>query len=53
MGQMGEPLLHAYRIPYRIADDKRTLKRMIRDAHSATRRYGTPTALLLTGEVLW
>jgi sulfopyruvate decarboxylase subunit alpha len=53
MGLVGEPLLNALRIPYRIADEKRTLKRMIRDAHGATRRYDTPTVLLLTGEVLW
>jgi sulfopyruvate decarboxylase subunit alpha len=53
MGLVGEPLLNALRIPYRIADEKRTLKRMVRDAHSASRRYDTPTVLLLTGEVLW
>jgi sulfopyruvate decarboxylase subunit alpha len=53
MGLVGEPLLNALRLPYRIADEKRTLKKMIRDAHTASRRYDTPTVLLLTGEALW
>ncbi|HSE88877.1 MAG TPA: hypothetical protein VLJ79_21850 [Candidatus Binatia bacterium] len=51
--QLGEPLLNALRIPYRIIAKKDDLRRQIHDAHFACREYGTPVVLLLTGEVLW
>jgi sulfopyruvate decarboxylase subunit alpha len=51
--QIGEPLLNALRIPYRVIDKKTDLERRIVDAHSACQGYGTPLVLLLTGEVLW
>lgn len=51
--QIGEPLLQALRVPYRLADQKSTLKRKLQDAHFACREFGTPLVLLLTGEVLW
>jgi sulfopyruvate decarboxylase subunit alpha len=51
--QLGEPLLNALRIPYRIIAKKDDLQRQIHDAHFACREYGTPVVLLLTGEVLW
>ncbi|HWP60781.1 MAG TPA: thiamine pyrophosphate-binding protein [Candidatus Acidoferrales bacterium] len=51
--QVGEPLLKALRIPYRVLDRKSDLDRQIKDAHSACREYGTPVVLLLTGDVLW
>jgi sulfopyruvate decarboxylase subunit alpha len=51
--QVGEPLLKALRIPYRVIEKKSDLQRQIRDAHSACREYGTPVVLLLTGDVLW
>jgi sulfopyruvate decarboxylase subunit alpha len=51
--QLGEPLLDALRIPYRIVRKKTELEREIRDAHLACQGYGTPLVLLLSGEVLW
>jgi sulfopyruvate decarboxylase subunit alpha len=51
--QVGEPILSALRVPYRIADQRSRLKRMVRDAHYSSRQYDTPVVLLLTGEVLW
>ena len=51
--QLGEPMLNALRIPYRIIANKGDLQRQIRDAHFACREYSTPLVLLLTGEVLW
>jgi sulfopyruvate decarboxylase TPP-binding subunit len=51
--QVGEPLLQALRIPYRFADHKPTLKRMVRDTYCATLQFDSPAVLLLTGEVLW
>ena len=51
--QVGEPLLQALRIPYRVIEKTSDLSRQIRDAHSACREYGTPVVLLLTGDVLW
>jgi len=51
--QLGEPLLNALRVPYRIVAKKDDLQRQLRDAHFACREYGTPLVLLLTGEVLW
>jgi sulfopyruvate decarboxylase TPP-binding subunit len=51
--QVGEPLLNALRIPYRVIGQKSALKRAIQDAHLSCREYGTPIVLLLTGEVLW
>jgi sulfopyruvate decarboxylase subunit alpha len=51
--QLGEPLLDALRIPYRIVRKKTDLEREIRDAHLACQGYGTPLVLLLSGEVLW
>ena len=51
--QVGEPLLNALRVPYRVINQNATLKRQIQDAHFSCRSYGTPIVLLLTGEVLW
>jgi sulfopyruvate decarboxylase subunit alpha len=51
--QVGEPLLQALRVPYRVVNQRILLKRMVRDAHFSSRQYQTPVALLLTGEVLW
>jgi sulfopyruvate decarboxylase TPP-binding subunit len=51
--QVAEPLLMALKIPYRIVDEKRQLKRIIREANFACWDYNTPVVLLLTGEVLW
>ena len=51
--QVGEPLLHALRVPYRVINQKNALKREIQDAHFSCRSYSTPIVLLLTGEVLW
>lgn len=51
--QVGEPLLHALRVPYRVINQKSALKREIQDAHFSCRSYGTPIVLLLSGEVLW
>ena len=51
--QVGEPLLQALRVPYRVVNQRSLLKRMVRDAHFSSRQYQTPVALLLTGEVLW
>lgn len=51
--QVGEPLLHALRVPYRVINQKSALKRDIQDAHFSCRSYGTPIVLLLSGEVLW
>ena len=51
--KLAEPFLQGLRIPYRIVDEKRRLKRMIRDAHFSCRQYSSPIVLLLTGEVLW
>jgi sulfopyruvate decarboxylase subunit alpha len=51
--QTAEPLLNALRVPYRIADDRSRLKRIVSDAQFACRQYSTPIVLLLTGEVLW
>jgi sulfopyruvate decarboxylase subunit alpha len=51
--QLGEPVLNALRIPYRVVDKKSDLKRRIVDGHSACQGFGTPLVLLLTGEVLW
>jgi sulfopyruvate decarboxylase TPP-binding subunit len=51
--QVGEPFLDALRIPYQIADDRKKLKRQIRDAHFACRTSDTAAVLLMTGEVLW
>lgn len=51
--QVGEPVLKALRIPYRVIEKKSDLQRQIRDAHFACREYGTPLVLLFSGEVLW
>jgi sulfopyruvate decarboxylase subunit alpha len=51
--QVGEPFLQALRLPYRVVDQRSTLKRTIRDAHFSSRTSDTPVVLLLTGEVLW
>jgi len=51
--QVGEPLLTALRVPYRIVSQRSLLKRMVRDTHFSCRQYDTPIVLLLTGEVLW
>jgi sulfopyruvate decarboxylase subunit alpha len=51
--QLGEPMLDALRIPYRVIRKKADLQREIRDSHFACREYGTPLVLLLSGEVLW
>lgn len=51
--QVGEPLLDALRIPYRVVNQNSALKRQVKDAHFSCRSYGTPIVLLLTGEVLW
>ena len=53
VGELSEPLLDALRVPYRVINQKGTLKREIQDAHFSCRSYGTPIVLLLTGEVLW
>ena len=50
---VGEPLLEALHVPYRIVNQRSMLKRMVRDAHFSCRQYDTPVVLLLTGEVLW
>jgi sulfopyruvate decarboxylase subunit alpha len=51
--QLGEPLLNALRIPYRIIEKKDELERRIIDGHAACQGFGTPLVLLLTGDVLW
>jgi len=51
--QVGEPVLNALRIPYRVVDQKATLKRKLEDGYFACRDYSTPLVLLLSGEVLW
>lgn len=51
--QVAEPLLNALHIPYRVVHESRTLKRTIREANFACHDYGSPVALLLSGEVLW
>ena len=51
--EVGEPLLDALRVPYRIVDQRSRLKRDIQDAHFACHNYSTPLVLLLTGEVCW
>lgn len=51
--QVGEPLLNALRVPYRVINQNSALKRQVKDAHFSCRSYGTPIVLLLTGEVLW
>lgn len=51
--QVGEPLLAALCVPYRIADQKAGFKRKLHDAYMASRDFSTPLVLLLSGEVLW
>lgn len=51
--QVAEPLLNALRIPYRIVSQKAGLKRSLQEANFACHDYGSPVALLLSGEVLW
>jgi sulfopyruvate decarboxylase subunit alpha len=51
--QIGEPLLNALRIPYRMVLKKADLKATIHDAHFACRGFGTPLVVLLAGEALW
>lgn len=51
--QVGEPLLHALRIPYRVIRQKAELKRTLKDAIFSCWEYNTPVVLLLAGEVLW
>jgi sulfopyruvate decarboxylase TPP-binding subunit len=51
--QLGEPVLSALRIPYRVVEKKSDLERRILDGHAACRGFGTPLVLLLTGDVLW
>jgi sulfopyruvate decarboxylase subunit alpha len=51
--QVGEPYLQALRLPYRVVDQRSTLKRIIQDAHFSCRTSDIPVVLLLTGEVLW
>jgi sulfopyruvate decarboxylase subunit alpha len=51
--QVGEPLLEALRVPYRIANERAKLKQTIRDAQFSCRQYSSPIVLLLSGEVLW
>ena len=51
--KVAEPLLDALHIPYRIVDQRSVLERAIREAHLAAHDFGTPVALLLTGEVVW
>ena len=51
--QVAEPLLGALRIPYRVANQKATLKRMLQEGSFACQDYSHPIALLLSGEVLW
>jgi sulfopyruvate decarboxylase subunit alpha len=51
--QVGEPLLEALRVPYRIANEPAKLKQTIRDAQFSCRQYSSPIVLLLSGEVLW
>lgn len=51
--QVGEPLLQALRVPYRVASDKARLQQTVRDAQFSCRQYSSPIVLLLSGEVLW
>jgi len=51
--QVGEPMLSALKIPYRIVEEKPKLKRKLVDAYGACRGFGSPLVLLLTGDVLW
>ncbi len=51
--QVGEPMLNALKVPYRVADQKQGFKRKLVDAYSACQGFGTPLVLLLTGDVLW
>jgi len=50
--QVLEPQLNMLRIPYEIINDPAKLKRSIKGASVACREYGTPIALLLTGDFL-
>ena len=51
--QVGEPFLDALGVPYQVVSDSSKLKRLVRDAHFASRAGDTAAVLLLTGEVLW
>src|SRR5262245_40689953 len=51
--QVAEPLLGALRVPYRVVNQKATLKRMIQEGSFACQDYSHPIVLLLSGEVLW
>ena len=51
--QVAEPLLGALRVPYRVVNQKATLKRMVQESSFACHDYSHPIVLLLTGEVLW
>jgi sulfopyruvate decarboxylase subunit alpha len=48
--QVLEPQLNMLRIPYEIVKDPGTLKKSILGANVSCREYGTPIALLLTGD---
>ena len=50
--QVLEPHLNMLRIPYEIIKDPTTLKKSILGAKVCCREYGTPIALLLTGDFL-
>ena len=47
-----EPLLNTLQIPYEIVNEPGKLAKSIASARSACRDYGTPIALLLTGDFL-
>ncbi|NIO06685.1 MAG: hypothetical protein GTO40_01370 [Deltaproteobacteria bacterium] len=51
--QVAEPLLNTVQVPYRVVNKKGDLQRTIRDANFAAHDYGSPVAVLLSGEVLW
>jgi len=50
--QVLEPELNMLRIPYEIINDPSKLQKSIAGAKVAAREYGTPIALLLSGDFL-
>jgi sulfopyruvate decarboxylase TPP-binding subunit len=50
--KVGEPLLRALQIPYRIVSETTMLQRAIRDAYFSCEQYSSPIVIFMTGEVL-
>lgn len=51
--KVAEPLMQVLGVPYVMAEEQRTLGRVIRDAIGSAREYNTPIVVFLRGEVLW